>query len=88
MFIFGQALLKPLIGTECENAERILPWLSHDGTNSPTLITCTVLSLESISAEYLTSGLRHNQWTLFYKCVENESANVFELLAYVGHAEE
>lgn len=51
MFIFGQALLQPLIGAECENVECALPWLSHDGTNSPAVITRTVLSLESISAE-------------------------------------
>lgn len=30
MFIFGQALLQPLTGAECENLECALEWLSHD----------------------------------------------------------
>lgn len=86
MFIFGQALLQPLIGAECENVECALPWLSHDGTNSPAVITCTVLSLESILAENQTSSQRRDRWASFYKCVENESANMFEMRAYVSDA--
>ncbi len=60
MFIFGQALLPPLIGAECENVE----WLSHDGTNSPAVITCTVLSVESILAKKnQTSRMRRHLLT-------------------------
>lgn len=70
MFIFGQALLQPLIGAECENVECALPWLSHDGTNSPAVITCTVLSLESILAENQTGSQRRNRRASFYKCVK------------------
>ncbi len=58
MFIFGQALLPPLIGAECENVE----WLSHDGTNSPAVITCTVLSMESI----LAKKIRPAEWDAIF----------------------
>lgn len=84
MFIFGQALLQPLIGAECENVVCALRWLSHDGTNSPTVITCTVLSLESILTENHTHSQRCDRWASFYKCVENESTNTFEMCAYVS----
>lgn len=72
MFIFGQALLQPLIGAECENVECALPWLSHDGTNSPAVITRTVLSLESISAEREKKKKDAIDGHRFlYKCAEN-----------------
>lgn len=66
MFIFGQALLQPLIGAECENVECALPWLSHDGTNSPAVITRTVLSLESISDEREKKKKRRDRWASFF----------------------
>lgn len=59
MFIFGQALLQPLIGAECENVECVLAWLSHDGTNCPAVIARAVLSLESILAENPSGGGSH-----------------------------
>lgn len=86
MFIFGQVLLQPLIGAECENVGCALLWLSHDGTNSAAVITCTVLSLESSLAENQTNSQSHDWWETFYKCVENESANIFEMRAYVSDA--
>lgn len=61
MFIFGQALLQPLIGAECENVECVLAWLRHDGTNSPTVIACTVLSLESILPESHSGSQSHDR---------------------------
>lgn len=33
MFIFGQALLQPLIGAECENMSFTLVWMNHDKTS-------------------------------------------------------
>lgn len=48
MFIFGQALLQPLIGAECKNVGCALSWLSHDSKSSSKLIACPVLSLERI----------------------------------------
>ena len=86
MFIFGQALLRPLIGAECENVECALPWLSHDDTNSPTVITCTVLSLESILAENQTNGQRRDWWASFYNCFENVFANMFKMCTYASDA--
>lgn len=85
MFIFGQALLQPLIGAECENVECALPWLSHDGTNSPAVITCSVLSLESILAGNQTSSQRCDRWASFYNW-KNDSAVMFEMRAYVSDA--
>lgn len=33
MFIFGQALLQPVIGDECEYVSFTLAWMSHDKTS-------------------------------------------------------
>lgn len=76
MFIFGQALLQPLIGAECENVECVLPRLSHSSTDSPAVIACSKLSLESVLAEKShQQSQERDQW--FYKYVENDLRNLF-----------
>lgn len=54
MFIFGQALLQPLIGGECENVDRCTTTAESRRHGPSSCIACTASSLESVLAESLT----------------------------------